>query len=313
MDQELETFKKTPFQSIAERFGYSVDERESSINSRILRGPDNDKISVRQEADGHWTYFSVRDDEDNGTIIDFVKLRRGLNLGQARKVLRTLLQEIREGGSRYSFSYCPPQETQETKAKAKDPIPDPKSLLSGIDHPYLVLERKIPTWVFRDSRFVGIILKDPKFKNVMFPHRNQGEICGYEVRNRNKFAGYLGIREGLWITNKYHASETIVICESAIDCLSHAALFPQEKHSYISLAGSPSKEQKELLGRIFQWALSMGKEIIIGTDNDDQGEKYFKTFEALAPKGLILKRSWADCAKDWNDLLRGEVNGAKYF
>jgi hypothetical protein len=31
-----------------------------------------DKVIVRLNPDGHWTYFSVRDDRDNGTVIDFV-------------------------------------------------------------------------------------------------------------------------------------------------------------------------------------------------------------------------------------------------
>jgi integrase len=36
----------------------------------------NMTINVRLEAVGHWTYFSVRDERDNGTIIDFLQLPR---------------------------------------------------------------------------------------------------------------------------------------------------------------------------------------------------------------------------------------------
>lgn len=311
MDQELETFKKTPFQSIAERFGYSVDERESSINSRILRGPNDDKISIRQEADAHWTYFSIRDEKDNGTIIDFVQLRKNLNLGQARKLLREVIKELGKG-SPNSFSYCPPQETQKAKAKAKDPIPAPKSLLSGNDHRYLIGDRKIPTWIFGDPRFQGIILKDPDRGNVMFPHRNQAGICGYEVRNR-KFAGYQGKREGFWITNGYRESMSIMICESAIDCLSHAALFPDQKNAYISLSGSMSREQKAFLKKILEWAFRTRKEIISGVDQDPAGDSFRRTFNNLAPTGMFIRPMFPPEAKDWNDVILGKTDRVAYF
>ena len=55
----------------------------------------DDKIIVRRDGDGHWTYFSVRDDTDNGTVIDFVQRRRAVGLGGVRKELRAWLREDR--------------------------------------------------------------------------------------------------------------------------------------------------------------------------------------------------------------------------
>ncbi len=40
-----------------------------------------DKIVVKRDADGHMVYFSVRDDSDNGSIIDFVQKCRGQACG----------------------------------------------------------------------------------------------------------------------------------------------------------------------------------------------------------------------------------------
>jgi hypothetical protein len=48
----------------------------------------DDKIVVRRDRDGHWTYFSVRDSSDNGTVIDFIQRRRGITLGGVEEELR---------------------------------------------------------------------------------------------------------------------------------------------------------------------------------------------------------------------------------
>ena len=54
-----------------------------------MRGPTGDKIIIARDAkDGNWIYFSINDDKDNGTIIDFITHRRHLNLGEVRKELR---------------------------------------------------------------------------------------------------------------------------------------------------------------------------------------------------------------------------------
>ena len=37
----------------------------------------DDKVIIKRGMDGHYVYFSVRDDRDNGSIIDFVQFRQG--------------------------------------------------------------------------------------------------------------------------------------------------------------------------------------------------------------------------------------------
>jgi hypothetical protein len=48
----------------------------------------DDKIVLRLDGDGHWTYFSVRDERDNGTIVDFLQRRGCLTLGAVRQEVR---------------------------------------------------------------------------------------------------------------------------------------------------------------------------------------------------------------------------------
>ena len=91
-DDELHRFKSDIhfLQYALERYGYQRDRRESSVASHVLRHPaTDDKIVVRKDRDGHWTYFSVRDDRDHGTIVDFEQRRgRHASLGSVRQELR---------------------------------------------------------------------------------------------------------------------------------------------------------------------------------------------------------------------------------
>jgi hypothetical protein len=100
-DVELERFKaQINLSEFAASKGYALDRRESSRNSAVMRHPDSDKIIIAQNENGDWMYFSIRDDRDNGTIIDFLQNRGGGSLGQVRKTLRAWL-----GGSRPAFNF----------------------------------------------------------------------------------------------------------------------------------------------------------------------------------------------------------------
>ncbi|MEO5767718.1 MAG: hypothetical protein ABIS92_05150, partial [Polyangia bacterium] len=55
----------------------------------------DDKIVVRLDRDGHWPYFSVRDDRDNGTIIDFVLRRGATTIAHVREELRGWAGDLR--------------------------------------------------------------------------------------------------------------------------------------------------------------------------------------------------------------------------
>ena len=71
---ELEDFKtEINLTEYAAGQGYVLDRRASSRNSAVMRRDDGDKVMIARGQDRHWIYFSVRDDADNGTIIDFVQ------------------------------------------------------------------------------------------------------------------------------------------------------------------------------------------------------------------------------------------------
>src|SRR5580704_7088004 len=87
-DSELDAFKREiDLREFAVSMGYEMDRRESWRGSTVMRR-DADKIVVKRNGNGHYVFFSVRDDRDNGTIIDFLQRRRSLSLGAVRKELR---------------------------------------------------------------------------------------------------------------------------------------------------------------------------------------------------------------------------------
>ena len=76
--EELELFKsRINLTKYASAQGYVLDRRHTSRNSVAMRGPAGDKVIIARDArDGNWIYFSVTDDQDHGTIIDFITRRR---------------------------------------------------------------------------------------------------------------------------------------------------------------------------------------------------------------------------------------------
>lgn len=88
-DTELEKFKiEINLAELASSYGYELDRRESSRTSFVMRHQDGDKIVIATDKDGHGIFFSVRDEKQHGSIIDFVKWKEEANLGQARQILR---------------------------------------------------------------------------------------------------------------------------------------------------------------------------------------------------------------------------------
>jgi hypothetical protein len=86
---ELERFKTAiNLTEYAASQGYQLDKRASSRNSVVMRDPVGDKVVIARDEDQHWIYFSVRDDTDNGSIIDFIQHRRRSSLAEVRRELR---------------------------------------------------------------------------------------------------------------------------------------------------------------------------------------------------------------------------------
>jgi hypothetical protein len=180
-------------------------------------------------------------------------------------------------------------------------------------YPYLERERCVPAAVLLSPRFVGRMRIDSR-GNTVFPHFDAAGLCGYEIKNRG-FTGFAaGGQKGMWFSHARPDDRRLVLAESAIDALSHAALFPdaEDQTRYASLGGRPSSRQTGLVqGTIAR--LPEGAEIVAAFDADEMGRKLVDVIrEAVAGvarrtgrSDLIFKAQLpANEGEDWNLVLQ---------
>lgn len=299
-NDELDQFKtQINLAEYAAAQGYQLDRRESSRNSAVMRREsDNDKIIVATDNDGHGIYFSVRDDQDNGSIVDFVQRRQGLNLGQTRKELRPWVGD--------SSSYRPlpiperirkPEPSSKDRQAAMGAFAQMQPQPAG-GHPYL-LSRGISADTLTDPRFASMIRQDQR-GNAVFPHYDGTGLSGYELKN-DGFTGFSrGGEKRAWFSASLGRAERVVVVESAIDGLSHADLMDDKQAAYISIGGQPSPEQWQVLKATLAAKQEQGADLVIATDADAAGDKLAEQIEALAPGA---ERQRPASGKDWNDQL----------
>ena len=292
---ELEQFKQQiNLAQYASKLGYDLLKSESSRNSYVMKNAQGDKIVIATAPDGHGIYFSVGDTTDNGSIIDFHQKRTGDNLGQTRKALR---QEL---------GISTPERIKAIKSKPRPAdhniegvIKSFMTMTSATNHPYLTRQRNIPAKILRDPRFENAVKQDRK-GNAVFPHYDLNGLSGYELKNTG-FTGFSrGGKKSLWHSSNLNSASEIVITESAIDALSHAALNPKRDAAYISISGSMSQDQKALLGGVLAKAENDGQKITVALDNDRAGRAMTQEIHALAK---TVKQE-IPRAKDWNEDLK---------
>lgn len=304
-DQELEGFKTgVNLSEFAASRGYLLDRRESSRNSAVMRHADGDKIIIaRNDANGHWIYFSIRDDRDNGTVIDFLQNRGGGSLGEIRKTLRA-----------WSGS---PRPAVQVSAFVRELLPvsrDRAAVLAEWERariclslPYLT-GRGLGPDILTLPRFSGCVRVDRR-NNALFAHYDKDGLCGYELKNKN-FTGFApGGIKGLWFSKAFPTDRQLVLTESAIDGLSYHALHPDELWTrYMSTGGELNPQQPALLRGAME-KLPSGAVVLLAFDNDAAGEKLADEVRAIAPAGRELRRVLPDAesGKDWNDMLKRQL------
>jgi hypothetical protein len=298
-DHELETFKRDIHlvQFASERYGYVRDRRESSRACHVLRHEaSDDKIVVRRDGDGHWTYFSVRDSGDNGTVIDFVLKRGGRGLREACEELRAYL------GMPRNESRLP----REARGVARDPA-EAFGQARRADNSSYLNARGIRSETLRDPRFDGT-WRVGRRGNVLFAHTDDaGSLTGFEIKNQG-FTGFAtGGRKTAWQSVARPDDRALVVTEGAIDALSHHQLHREnaDKTRYLSTAGAPGRGQMELLDRVLSRLPPMCT-VVAAVDADEPGHALARRIEAMARSHphLGFARDAPRGAKDWNEVLQ---------
>jgi hypothetical protein len=297
---ELERFKREiNLTEFAAARGYRIDRRESSRNSVVMRHPStDDKIIVaRREADQHWTYFSVRDPRDNGTIVDFVQRRDRATLGAARKELRKWSGQQRPAVS--VDQYVP---TLASPARDRAAVQKLYGAAHAATNSVYLNTRGIRPETLSSPRFRDTFRVDAR-GNVLFPHRDGEGICGFESKNEDWTSFASGGVKALWMSQVEPTDTRLVLVESAIDALSHYQLQPDARSRYASTAGTLRRDvQLDLVRRAIE-ALPPGGTISPAFDADEAGDKLAAAVESIA-RGVTIERERTSVGKDWNDALK---------
>jgi hypothetical protein len=297
---EIEVFKRViDLRQFAVSLGYQVDQRESWTGSTVLRRG-ADKIVVKRNPNGHYVFFSVRDDRDNGTIIDFLQGREKLSLGAVRQILRSWIGKPDLPG----FARLEPTSKDRMRVESEY-----QRMAEAPQHPYLIHQRCLPEAVLSSPRFAGRVRIDAH-GNAVFPHFNGKGLCGYEIKNRGFTSFAAGGEKGLWFSRAYSEDRRLVLAESAIDGLSHAALFPDalDLTRYASLGGTPNSVQAGLV-QATSGKLPEGSEIVAAFDADEPGRILVEVVRASVVRtgrsDLVFRVHLPDQqGEDWNDVLK---------
>lgn len=287
----------------ATSYGYVLDRRETSRNSAVMRHAGGDKIIVARAAQGHWVYFSVRDDADNGTIIDFVQHRKqGATLGHVRRELAAW------SGAMNVPRFVLPELNPVSKDRA-GVLRNWERMSDVASHAYLEA-RGLSSTLLASNRFARTFRIDAR-RNAVFPHRDDDGVCGYEIKNRG-FAGFAkGGVKALWLSNRRPDDSVLVVAESAIDALSHAALKTCSSTYYASTAGGWSDSTRAMLRSVVASLPPTGR-VLLAFDNDAQGREYVEAaIKLLSDQNRALVPGLPPVAgKDWNDVLRSSLQNA---
>jgi uncharacterized protein DUF3991/Toprim domain-containing protein len=301
---ELDAFKREiDLRQLAVSLGYEMDRRESWRGSTVLRNG-ADKIVVKRNGNGHYVFFSVRDDSDHGTVIDFLQRREHLSLGAVRQILRPW---IGRPASPAPFPKLEPSGPDRMRVESEY-----RRMANALRHPYLEHERRLPATLLSSPRFAGRVRTDCR-GNAVFPHFDVAGLCGYEIKNQG-FTGFAaGGRKGLWFSHTGPSDRRLVLAESAIDALSHAVLFPdaEDRTRYASLGGNPNAQQPGLV-RSSIARLPDGAEIVAAFDADEAGRMlvnmvHFAVASVAIRTGrdlLFLVHLPAQDGEDWNQVLQ---------
>jgi hypothetical protein len=296
---ELERWKRElNLAEFAGSRGYRIDRRQSTQRYVVMRfEPTDDKIIIsRRGSDQHWVYYSVRDPQDNGTVVDFIQRRSRTTLGEVRKELRAW-----SGTDRPKLGFDDYLPTLSSLERDRGAVERAFGVARSATNSAYLNSRGIRPETLQAPRFRDAFRVDSR-GNVLFPHRDAEGLCGFESRNHTWTSFASGGRKALWTSQQEPTDTKLVLVESAIDGLSHYQLRPDPATRYGSTAGQLGEEQLELVRRSID-ALAPGSVVALAFDTDVAGDKLAAAVAGIA-RGVAVERQRSPVGKDWNDALK---------
>lgn len=334
MDAELESFKAhISIMDVAiNHFGFVHDVKDSCKTSTVLRFGREKLVVMKQSHSGHEFYFG-RDENDRGSVIDFVNYRLVSNdkkLIPVRQLLRQYAPTAKKPAARKVAVQAILDMTPVVTEKDLKKIADYINSIEAYTGTYLTECRAL------DQRVIDLFpVCLGQYGNAIFPHYDTtGAYCGYEYKNwprageEKSVTGFAeGGQKGLFIgcPDDSQDIKRIVLTEAAIDAISYYQLKPEPNTLYLSTAGTQmSAVQEEQLQDLFD--VFPRAQLVLAMDNDERGKDgcwldyderpgdiMAKYVAGLAPFTMKIVRA-TPIMKDWNADLKSKrdlANAAK--
>lgn len=292
---EFSTFKREiNLPAFAATWGYAVDRKKTTKTSIAMKSG-GDKVIISKKG-GLWVYFSVFDDQDSGTIVDFVANRSSKSIAEIGKLLAQW-----SGVGKASLPAYKVQEKQYDVARVRAIF----EKCHRVNHHEYLESRRLGSSLLGSRRFAGRIFRD-RHGNAVFPHYSEGKVCGLELKNSQRGLLVKGSQKTFWRSNTQASDTTIVVTESVIDALSYQQLLKPTDCFYLATGGGVSARQCDLLIKLLESSETIVK-VIVATDNDKGGDRIgrriFEAVDRSLYNGRIVRRRPRKKGSDWNDLL----------
>ena len=298
----------------AQAHGYVLNKKKG-LKWPVLEHASSDRvIIINPRQSQNQGYFNPGDDRDKGTLIQFVTNRLGWlfhkdtmlsDTSQVNKILHEWIQTPFRSRLYRAKSSVPSRHGSKVEEAVFN-----KALLKPIKDYSWLMSRGISKETIESPLFNNAIFqyRSGMHMNTAFPYRTKlgGEIVGAEVRNHQYKGHMAGSRKtnSIWISLPVIDCKRIVICESALDCLSHYELDPDPQNAYVSFGGQLTQGQLRAIKNLHdQLSKQSSLEVYIGVDMDTKGDDYTRKIEQLFPQSNRLTMQ----GKDLNEQL---ISGA---
>ena len=293
---EIERFKtEIDLARYLESQGWQKDKYASCRSSAVLMNG-QDKIVVGRQR-GNFVYKNTKVEGDQGSIIDYIQRRQGLNMGQVRKFLRPALKGDFKPLHDWKAPAYAVDQAQACWVRGQEVF----------DFDYLKGRGIDPATV---QAYNSAIRQDPATKDLYFLHHGQQGFSGYEIKKPDNTGRFSAGGEKTFFPLQRAGAGTVsrvVVTETALDALSYAQVEGMRKDTaYVSMAGNPSEDQLSQLRALC--GQHRVQSVVLAHDKDKGGDQQAERCQdVLRGAQAKVTRDTPAAGKDWNELLQFKI------